>query len=319
MPEIRRSPVTARRVRAAVVALAAAGGLAGVFALAVLTTRGQHVEQGVLDLAAYSESSPLLALVSIPALLGACAVVALVALVQRRVIGAIVGVGVIGVANVLGQALKHLLLDRPNLAVDASNSFPSGHAVAVASVLFALLLVSPALVRLVLAPVSAVLLGAVSIQLVHLGWHRPSDVLGGVLLAASLTAIGALVPHAAPPVAPGLPRRLTRRLGGALALLGGVAAIVATAGGTVRALDISHSAIVTGAFAYGLVAAAVLLAPAALLWAMPVTRPAATAGTGAGASDGSARGRASTPLGDPIAGTSISGSPSRDRALSRVA
>jgi membrane-associated phospholipid phosphatase len=319
VPDFRRSPVAARRVRQVAVAAAAAGGLAIVFVLAVQTARGQHVEQGVLDLAAYSESSALLALVSIPALVVACVVVAGIALVQRRVVGAVAGVAVIGAANVLGQALKHLLLERPNLAVDAANTFPSGHAVAVASVLFALLLVSPAPARLVLAPASALLLGAVAVQLVHLGWHRPSDVLGGVLLAASLAAIGALVPGAAPAVAPGLPRRATRTVGTALVVLGGAAAIVATAAGAVRALDLTHAPIVTAAYAYGMVIAPALLAPAALLWAMPVNRPGsrADAARGSGRTGGTASdARPRLRLDDRLAVDDARGLSRRSRAAS---
>ena len=99
-----------------------------------------------------------------------------------------------------------------------STHFPSGHTVAYASVLVSLLIVAPARTRYLLALVIAVPMGIVSYQLLEYGWHRLSDVLGGLLLVTLLAALTFVVrpdrhPHRRPPV-----RRFVLALLGASAL-----------------------------------------------------------------------------------------------------
>jgi membrane-associated phospholipid phosphatase len=70
-------------------------------------------------------------------------------------------------------------------------AFPSGHTTAAASLSIALLLVVPPPHRLAAAAVGVLATGGVGISVVVLGWHYPSDVIGG-LLVASAWGLGAL-------------------------------------------------------------------------------------------------------------------------------
>jgi membrane-associated phospholipid phosphatase len=65
-----------------------------------------------------------------------------------------------------------------------TNSFPSGHTTAAASIAVAFLIVVPDRLRPLAAVAGAALTGAVGISVVVLEWHYPSDVLGGLLVAA---------------------------------------------------------------------------------------------------------------------------------------
>lgn len=184
-----RAPRTAVAVVAAVAVLV-------VYALAVHTGRGQEVDGAVLDAAGYATDSPLLTAVSVASLLVACAAVATIGLVRRRGDLAIVGVAVVVGSSVVGRLLK-LVLPRPEDAGGA-NSFPSGHMIAFAGVAVALLVVLPAVARPAAAVAAALVLPAVAVQLVRDGWHRPSDVLGSLLLVLAATAAATAwrAPHA---------------------------------------------------------------------------------------------------------------------------
>ena len=64
-------------------------------------------------------------------------------------------------------------------------SFPSGHATAAASLAIALLLVVPPLYRRGAAAIGLLVTAGMGISVVVLGWHYPSDVLGGILVASA--------------------------------------------------------------------------------------------------------------------------------------
>ncbi|MFT3865595.1 MAG: phosphatase PAP2 family protein [Solirubrobacterales bacterium] len=107
---------------------------------------------------------------------------------RREVIAALV---VIAGANLTTQLLKAVLEHARYKAwehgVDLpwANSFPSGHTTAAASIAVALLFVVPVHKRLDAATVGLLLTAAVGISVVVLGWHYPSDVLGGLLVVAT--------------------------------------------------------------------------------------------------------------------------------------
>lgn len=65
-----------------------------------------------------------------------------------------------------------------------TNSFPSGHTTAAASIAVALLVAAPARLRPLAALLGAALTGVVGLSVVVLEWHYPSDVIGGLLVAA---------------------------------------------------------------------------------------------------------------------------------------
>jgi membrane-associated phospholipid phosphatase len=131
---------------------------------------------------------------------------------------------VLAAANVTTQALKHLLAE-PRFTdalglhhqVDAV-SFPSGHATGSMSLaLCAVLVVGPRL-RPYVAAAGALFAIAVGYAVLTLGWHYPSDVLGGYLVAATYTLLGLAVLHAANARFPERSgRRAALRLGHAVA------------------------------------------------------------------------------------------------------
>jgi membrane-associated phospholipid phosphatase len=64
-------------------------------------------------------------------------------------------------------------------------AFPSGHATAAASLSIGLLLVVPPVHRMTAAAIGLLVTGSVGISVIVLGWHYPSDVLGGFLVASA--------------------------------------------------------------------------------------------------------------------------------------
>lgn len=73
--------------------------------------------------------------------------------------------------------------------VGPSNTFPSGHAAVGATLALLLVVVAPARWRRAVAVVVGGLLGAQCAVLVASGWHRPSDVAGGLALAMLLVGL----------------------------------------------------------------------------------------------------------------------------------
>jgi membrane-associated phospholipid phosphatase len=195
------------RVRATIVFVMATACFVGVYLIAVRTTSGQIVENRALETSLPAgQWMGLLRLVSVQNLALAGAALIVIALVSRRVDTAVRVVAIMGLSNALTQVLKYHVLSRPDFFDDwTTNTFPSGHTVAYASVLVSLLVVAPARTRYLLALVIAVPMGIVSFQLLEYGWHRLSDVLGGLLLVTLLAALTFVVrperlPHRRPPV-----------------------------------------------------------------------------------------------------------------------
>jgi membrane-associated phospholipid phosphatase len=117
---------------------------------------------------------------------------AAIALVSGRRRAALAGVVLVLGADlttvVLKQALAAPRLDAVlGWAQVGEDSFPSGHATAAFSMLAAWLLFVPPGWRRVTAIVGAVIAGAVAASVVVLRHHFPSDVVGGLLVAAAWT------------------------------------------------------------------------------------------------------------------------------------
>jgi membrane-associated phospholipid phosphatase len=112
-----------------------------------------------------------------------------VALVRRRPRDAAAALFVVAGANLTTQLFK-LALSHPHfqsiLGAEqiAANSFPSGHTTAVASIAIAFAFVVPRDLRLAAALIGTGLVAAVGCSVMALSWHYPSDVLGGVFVAA---------------------------------------------------------------------------------------------------------------------------------------
>jgi len=113
-------------------------------------------------------------------------------------------------ANVTTQILKPLLAvqrDYPPFHVMGPEAWPSGHTTAVMSFALALLIVSPPRLRPLAAAFGGLLTVATVYSILMLGWHYPSDIVGGLLIAtawACLVARGDARVSVSGPVAAGV-------------------------------------------------------------------------------------------------------------------
>jgi membrane-associated phospholipid phosphatase len=136
-----------------------------------------------------------------PYVLLVLAVVAVAVLTGRAATGAVAATVMIGSA-VTTQSLKHVLAEwRPSAPYLGPDAWPSGHTTAAAAFAIAVVLVTPPRYRhRVLFQALAGVVVAVAAALVALGSHYPSDVLGGLCVAAAWGAIGlALAREVSPP------------------------------------------------------------------------------------------------------------------------
>ncbi|MGJ9413972.1 phosphatase PAP2 family protein [Aeromicrobium sp. CF4.19] len=201
MQEVTPSPVPTRSgpaiVRAVVLTLSLL--VLGWLAWFVLrTAEGQRLdESSMVSVVAGRETQltvlSLLGYVSISAIVVVALVCVGLALARGQVALAVAALAVLAGANITTQVLKHGLLERIDGVVVAPNSFPSGHTTVVVAGVGALLIAAPRVLRplVVLGGSFAVTLTGAST--VVAGWHRPSDVVGSVLIALAWTAAAALV------------------------------------------------------------------------------------------------------------------------------
>lgn len=130
-----------------------------------------------------------------PLLLGAILLV-VVALLRRRPLMALLVPVILVSANATTQLLKPALadvrvIDLAGVATVYPGSWPSGHATAAMSLALCCVLVVGPELRALAALLGAGYAIAVGYALVALGWHLPSDVVGGYLVAATFTLLGA--------------------------------------------------------------------------------------------------------------------------------
>jgi membrane-associated phospholipid phosphatase len=190
-----------RRARTALIG--AAGGVLGlvlVFYVSHYTGAGKHVDASILRgfadltrprldkltnfIATLCDPSPYVYLASLPVL---------VALVRRRPRVAVMIAVVLLCANETTELLKPLLVaprDPGPFGLIYNSSWPSGHATAAMSLALCAIIAAPARWRPAVAASMAAFAIAVSYSFLELGWHYPSDVLGGFLIAGTWTLLG---------------------------------------------------------------------------------------------------------------------------------
>ena len=166
----------------------AAAGFVLLYLVCVRTPVGQQLDDAAMRWTAAAVirdgwAEALLEALSAGSLLLAGAALAVVTAATRGPRTAAVG-AVSGAVVLLGAEVLKLVLTRPDFSVQAlANSFPSGHVAAVTGLSVALLLATPSgtwrRAALVAATAAVTLTGAATVVL---EWHRPSDVLGSVLL-----------------------------------------------------------------------------------------------------------------------------------------
>jgi membrane-associated phospholipid phosphatase len=178
----------------------AASGFVLLYLAAVATRAGQVLDDAAMH--ALSElveprqwAGLVLHWVSAGSLLGLSAALGLVTWVLRGRGVALLGALTTGVVVLSAQSLK-LLLQRPELAAGpATNSFPSGHVAVVAGLAAAVVVgAGPGVARRVALVLLTPVVGLAGLATVVLQWHRPSDVLGSVLLSVAVSE-PVLAPH----------------------------------------------------------------------------------------------------------------------------
>jgi membrane-associated phospholipid phosphatase len=138
-------------------------------------------------------------------MLGMLAVACAIAFLRGRSRDAVAAVAAVVGANLTTQLLKILLAHpRVKTAIGGNpfepNTFPSGHTTAAASIAVAYAFVVPGRLRELTLTVGAALALAVGCSVIVIGWHYPSDVFAGFLVAAGwgfavLAAMRALGPR----------------------------------------------------------------------------------------------------------------------------
>ena len=201
-----RDPLTYRpRISALVLCLVTGLACLGLAALvwwaAVWTVPGQtYDDMALTNFRGFLDQAPLvkayLGLFTIPFVTVAiCVVLGLVALVvvlvRRRwwLLGqvAVYALVVYGAARILKRYLPRPVLIHAQASV--ANSAPSGHTILALAVVLALLCVVPRVWRAFVALVGFAFDLSVGCSLVQGGWHRPSDVVMGILIPTGLCLI----------------------------------------------------------------------------------------------------------------------------------
>jgi membrane-associated phospholipid phosphatase len=119
-------------------------------------------------------------------ILWAIALVA-IAFVRVRPRVAVAIAAIMGLGPLTAEKLKPLLAhahDQVGYVEVGPASWPSGHSTAAGVLMISALLVAPATLRVLVATLGAIFVAAVSVTLLILHWHLPSDVVGGWFVAA---------------------------------------------------------------------------------------------------------------------------------------
>jgi membrane-associated phospholipid phosphatase len=122
-----------------------------------------------------------------------------VALARRRGWRALAVACLLMATGVTTQALKHALA-QPRIEhwlpeQIATNSWPSGHSTAAMTLALCAILVAPPALRAAAAMLGGAFAVGVGYAVLVLGWHYPSDVLGGFLVAGLWTSLAVAVLH----------------------------------------------------------------------------------------------------------------------------
>ena len=228
-------------------ALAVVGGivLVAVYVVFVRTSAGQTWDdESLIGRVGGSRSTArmsqrLLSMIDGLTIVAFAVVIVVVGIIRRRRRLALVAAISAGAAIASAELLK-LLLPRPELADSevsalagkAFDTYPSGHATIATAFVLALVLVSRNTTRPAVALFGVLWSSVIASGAVAAGWHRPSDVLGGIALACFWLALGAwfLARRSATYSAPG-------RMSRAMPLAAGFLIVILLAGLSSSRLD----------------------------------------------------------------------------------
>ena len=191
------APDWLRRATALALAVLSSVGVWVLWELFVNTSRGQAVDELARRGATYGQghlwrlAEPVLDVVSTSFVALGIAVAMAVALLRRRWWLALQVAVLVGGANLTTQVLKASFFTRPHLVEGwtGANTLPSGHTTVAASVSVALLLVVPRGARPLVALLGAAYTAATGVSTLVGQWHRPSDVVAGLLVVSAWTGL----------------------------------------------------------------------------------------------------------------------------------
>ena len=247
-------------------AIAPIGRLDAIALHGLMALDNRYVERAGYLMAHSADPLPLMAMLAVLVAWGW-------ALGRRR--EAVAAVGLVASANLVGLGLKvalahprlHSILGADQVGAEA---FPSGHATSAMSIALAAVLVAPARARVVVASGAAAYVVAVATSLLVIGWHFPSDVLGGLLLSSgfyflAVAAVREGATRRAGAVAQRAGLALSPGLGGlGVALLAGASLIALSRGEELLAFARVHTVAAGTAFALAVISTA-LVASATLI------------------------------------------------------
>lgn len=165
-----------------------------VYISGVLNARGQRIENRLLEQTELDYAPHgLLNLMNGYTIAGALLLILFLCVLTRGILASVRVLFASALALALSQILKHGILDRPSFITEAQNSFPSGHVTVIATISAALIWVVPASLRPLATLVGTILTSVVAIQVIDSAWHRPSDVIGALMLTQACFALIAFI------------------------------------------------------------------------------------------------------------------------------
>ena len=180
------------RLRGSLLALSCLGATIGLWRLFVFTHTGQMLDAMALEGSEIGShyvsvhARALLSMVSMPAAVVLVVTILVIGLLRRSHRRAVWAVVAVAGGNLTTQVLKYQILWRPDFDIterwDNANTLPSGHTTMAASAAVALILLSGRRWRALSAWVGALLTIAMGYSTLVCHWHRPSDVLAGILV-----------------------------------------------------------------------------------------------------------------------------------------
>ena len=209
------------------------------------TRLGQSLDQAGMDVVVGDEATTrglvgVLGNVSLGSIAVAVLVLVGVAVVRQRYAAAGAAVTLVVGANLTTQAMK-AVSDRADHGYLTVESFPSGHATVVVSLVFAALLVAPDASRTTVSLVGSGAITVTAAATLVASWHRPADIIGALLVSlmwgTAVLAVWSLLRGGMPGVASARPHRVFATTGVVLAVAGLLAAGVRPDGGWGGFLD----------------------------------------------------------------------------------
>ena len=209
------------------------------------TQLGQSLDQAGMDVVVGDEATTrtlvgVLGNVSLGSIAVAVLVLVGVAVIRQRYAAAGAAATLVLGANLTTQVMK-AVTERADHGYLTVESFPSGHATVVVSLVFAALLVAPDASRTTVSLVGSGAITVTAAAMLVASWHRPSDIIGALLVSlvwgTAVLAVWSLLRGGMPGVAPARPHRVFATAGVALAVAGLLAAGVRPDGGWGGFLD----------------------------------------------------------------------------------